>query len=196
MTKKASIDTKWKVIGGIIIAILGFVIWYYQEHHDMDDGHHGDQEKTIQLVPTEKSDIEIVTEAGSEIVKNMIENKQRKDSIFNAVRKQMWVFQIGDIANNEDAILELYQHLKDLGRLSVFRESRKSFFLFKDHGKSKQELQNALEDIKSQVLKATSRVIIIDLMNKCKKREIVKKTDDLIFKKKKVKINCYECSKP
>ncbi len=45
MAKKASMDSKWTIIGGIILAILGFVIWYYKEHHDMEDGHHG-QEQT------------------------------------------------------------------------------------------------------------------------------------------------------
>ena len=178
MARKGLLDTKWKIIGGIILAILGFAIWYYQEHHDMDDGHHGEQEETFQPANTEESDIEEYTEAvkeGIEIVKEISkdikENKQRKDSIFTAEREQRWVFQIGDIANNEDIILELYQHLEDLDGLFVFKESRKSFFLFKDDGKSKEELQNTLEDIKTQVLKATSRIIIIDLMNKCKKKE-------------------------
>ena len=202
MANKVSSDTKWKVIGGIIISILGFVVWYYQAHHDMDDGHHGEQEGTIQPINTEKSDIEIYTEVAkegvelaTEIGKNMKENKQRKDSIYEAEREKRWVFQIGDIANNEDAILELYQQLKDLDGLSVFKESRRSFFLFKDDGKAKQELEKTSGDIKAQVLKATSRVVVIDLMEKCKKRESVKKTDDLIFKKKKVKISCYECSR-
>ena len=44
MADKASMDTKWKVLGGIIIAILGFAIWYYQVHHDRSDGHHGQPE--------------------------------------------------------------------------------------------------------------------------------------------------------
>ena len=49
MAKKASMDTKWKVIGGIILAILIAIFtyfqWYAEEHHDMEDGHHG-QEQT------------------------------------------------------------------------------------------------------------------------------------------------------
>jgi hypothetical protein len=54
MGKKASMDTKWKVIGGIILAILGAIFayyqWYAEEHHDMEDGHHGQE----QTAPAEK----------------------------------------------------------------------------------------------------------------------------------------------
>lgn len=45
MAKKASMDIKWKIIGGMILALLGFAIWYYQEHHDMEDGHHGQEQE-------------------------------------------------------------------------------------------------------------------------------------------------------
>jgi len=198
-------STKWSAIGGIvsIVAIsLGFVSWYYQQHHETDNRNDEEQEEAIYPIPTEKSDVEVYAEVAkegvelaTEISERIRENKQRKDSIFKAEREQRWIFQIGDVANDKDEMLELYQQLKHINGLSVFKESGRSYFLFIEDGKSKQESQNSLENIKAQVLKATSRVIVIDLMSKCKKKEFVKKTKDLIFRKEKIEINCYECGK-
>jgi len=199
MTDKGLIETKWRIIGGVIIAIIGFVTWYYQVNHDSSKG---SQEEVVQIVEAEKTEIEEyreiaddVIDLGGEIAQGIKENKQQKDSIYEAEREKRWVFQIGNIVDSEDAILELYQQLKGIEGLSVFKESRKSYFLFVDGGKSKQELKDSSEEMELQVEKVTSRVRIIDIVTKCNKRKKIKKRDDLNFKKEKVKIDCYECGK-
>lgn len=186
---------KWTITG--IIGLVAAIITIYTFYDGSDDSN---DQITINEAP--KSDVEIVVETamkgvelGNEIRKEIKDNKQRKDSIYQANRMQQWVYQLGEPMDSKEAVLELYKQLEGVNRVSVFKESKKSYFLFVDQDLTEQELKNSLESFKEQVGQAITRVFPIDLMRKCGKKEEVMKTEPLSVRKEEIELDCYVCDR-
>lgn len=153
-------------------------------------------------IPTKKSDAEIALEAGeiiynevNEVIKN---NKQKNDSIV-ANRAKRLVYQIGDIKDNEESVLSLYEKLIkintiDSTRIFVFRIKKNEFFIYKDDGYQENQInEESLGNFKTQIASVEPVVKIIDLMQYCKAKEKIKERKPLKFKKQKIEIGCYYC---
>lgn len=152
--------------------------------------------------PHVKSDVEVVAEAAPEIIKGISTgiktiqaNKQKKDSIREANREKMWVYQVGLPMRSEKELWKAYKALKNIPNLFVFEESRKSFILIKD-GKyhSEEEARNGLESFQREVDQLGVRIKVIDLLSFCSKRETLIQNDNMTARKEEVEIPCFACN--
>lgn len=122
-------------------------------------------------------------------------NHSRKDSIRMANREQFWVYQIGTPKKNTDELWETLKTLSDIPYLYIFKESRKSYYIVKDDGYTKEVLNDSLAQFKSRIDSTGSRLKIIDLMTFCSKREKIKEGDKIKEKKGDIEVRCYVCDK-
>lgn len=153
-------------------------------------------------VPTQKSDAEVIAEGVREGVNKIEEviqhNKQKNESII-ANRTKRLVYQIGDIKDNEESVLSLYEKLikintVDSSRIFVFRIKKNEFFIYKDDGYQENQVnEESLGSFKTQIASVEPVVKIIDLMQYCKAKEKIKERKPLKFRKQKIEIGCYYC---
>lgn len=199
MEKKVSPDTKWKIIGPIVLAIISFAIWYYQTQYEQEVR----PNNITNIHEAPPTDAEVALEAGTEVIElfqelgeGISENNHIKDSIYEANRKHLWVYQIGEIMTSEEAVVNAFKQLDGLANIKVFKESKKSFVLYKDDGVTEEQtLIDGLEQIQSLVSHATSRVYVIDLMTKCDKKEDIVMIDPVKVKKDETEVECCTCDK-
>lgn len=153
-------------------------------------------------VLTQKSEAEVYLEAGEIALKEIKEiaknNKQKNESII-ANRAKRLVYQIGDIKDNEESVLNLYEQLIkintiDSTRIFVFRIKKNEYFVYKDDGyQENQVTEESLVSFKAQIADIETKVNIIDLMGHCKPKEQIKERKPLRFKKQKIEIVCKHC---
>lgn len=153
-------------------------------------------------VPTQKGETEIIVEGVLEGVSKIEEaiqhNKQKNDSII-ANRTKRLVYQIGDVKDNEESVLSLYEKLIkintiDSTRIFVFRIKKNEFFIYKDDGYQENQVnEESLGGFKTQIASVEPVVKIIDLMQYCKAKEKIKERKPLKFRKQKIEIGCYYC---
>lgn len=151
----------------------------------------------------QKTDGEILFDAGKILhdeIKDGFENRKERKEEALAKREKRLVFQIGDIKDNEDAILGLYKKLKEipsinLSRIFAFEISRNRYFLYQNDGYSEIQINDSLPNYKSMIDTVEPYIEIIDLMKYCKLKEKVTGTKDLKFRKEKIKISCCNCAK-
>ena len=131
-------------------------------------------------------DLEIKKQDSTELADKLQVKKQ--DSLLNAQKAKRWVYQIGDLMDNDEAILKLYEKLSKIDGVSLFKEKNKYFFFVNADINKKDEFVK----LKSQLgLEVVDKV---DLMSFSKKtNEKVVKTKSLKLKKgkDKVEIDCY-----
>ena len=199
MTNKPLINIKWKVIGGMVATILAFAIWYYQEHHVMEDGHHGEEERSNETVneyyDAEKTETEVYVDAvldGVDMIGDALEQKRINDSIKRANKEEVWVYQIGLAKNNTKEIWPTYMVLNTItSNITIFKESRKSYYIVKNDGLDEDELISGLDAFKSEVDKLEPIVKVVNLSTYCPLRKEV--TEGEKIKIKKTKISCLVC---
>lgn len=146
----------------------------------------------------ENSDIDEYVENGIKVdslVESKIEKKHLKDSIKRANRKQIWVYQIGTPKKYDSELIGALKLLDTISNICVFKKSRKSYYIIKDDGCSKKELENSLDSVKSMLAGITKRVDIINLDSFCNKKEKIKEIKKITDKKNKIEIPCFECDK-
>lgn len=153
-------------------------------------------------IPPQKSEAEVYLEAGeiiyNEVSEGFKKNKQKNDSII-ANRAKRLVYQIGEIKDNEESVLSLYEKLIkintiDSTRIFVFRIKKNEFFIYKDDGYQENQVnEESLGNFKTQIASVEPVVKIIDLMQYCKAKEKIKERKPLKFKKQKIEIGCYYC---
>lgn len=161
------------------------------------------EEQEQQEVITQKSDAEIALEAGQIIydeVKTEINNYKERNKEIIANREKRWVYQIGDIFDNEESVLSLYKNLKtissvDISRIFVFKIKRNKFFLYKDDGYDIYQINDSLATFKMGIANIERKVEIIDLLQYCLAKESVIGTKALKFRKEKIEIPCCNCDK-
>lgn len=138
--------------------------------------------------------IEEVVTASIDLTKTVIKNLKVNDSIRVANREQMFAYQIGlPIANKED-VFEEYDKLEDTESVYVLEKSRKEFYIIKYEGKTKDELNEGLEEYKKRVpstLSGTAKVI--NLMSLCSKRDKLMVGESLTMRKKNNELPCLIC---
>lgn len=184
----------------VFFALLGGLVFltYYSINITTD------QKATAPIteVPAEeplhaKSDAVVYVEAGLEITKEgleLLEKKQKRDSIRLAQRKKVWVYQVG-FPMGEDEVWETFEKLSSVSNLYAFKESKRDYRLIIDNRyNSEEEAKNALEEVRSKIGAIESRIEIIDLWSFCSKREELKTTSPLSKRKKGFKIPCYICN--
>ena len=181
------------ILLAIIPAVIGFSV---------PNEHEKRQATEVQQTPKGKSELESYIELGKNVtigIKELSEEasikKQREDSIFNATKPQRWVFQIGDLMDNDEAILELFKKLNNVEDVCLFKD-KNIFFFFKNEEHTKAELDDLLDSFKSQV----GSVIVskVNLMSYCNSsKEKFKKTKSQKFGKRKgkIEIDCYTFGK-
>lgn len=127
---------------------------------------------------TSKETIDLVKE-GVTIVKDVIAEKRRIDSIRNANEPRLWVYQIGESYDDDNLAAKAYDKLKESeSDIYVFRKKRKEYYIFKGVGVGSQK---ELEDSLSVIQKRTSyRISMRDLSKLCKKMPTV--TDAIKYK--------------
>jgi hypothetical protein len=149
----------------------------------------------IEAQPTKLETYVEGAEVALDVIGDMVDRKQHKDSVELAERAEQWVFQIGVNIGDKSQVIAEYQRLKHLENLAVFKLSKRSYILFIDERLTKPEMDQRLEALKSDLDSLQVRVSILDLMSECKVRRQPTKTSDIKIKRTDIVIPCYECAK-
>lgn len=149
-----------------------------------------------------KTDAEIALEAGKVVldeVQKGVENIKERNEEIIAKRKKRFVYQIGDITDNEESILKLYEELIknteiDSSKIFVFRIKRKKYFLYFEEAYNEDPInEDSLTHFKSKIENTEPVVKDIDLKKYCKAKETIIQRKPLKFRKQKIEIPCLEC---
>lgn len=174
----------------VLLLVLGFVIIIIP---------YIAKENTTTVIK-QKSDTELALETGKFIYEEGKEylgnRKECRDSI-RANKEKRFVYQIGDIKDNEESIANLYFELMkessiDSLKTFVFKISKNKYFLYQDCGYSEVQIKDSLENFKLQINNLWS-VKIVNLMDNCKLKEKIIETKALKYKKNR--IQCCKCDK-
>ncbi len=136
-----------------------------------------------------------VISATVDLTKTVIKTLKVNDSIRIANREQMYAYQIGLPIKDKDEVFEEYAKLDNTEAVYVLKKSRKEFYLLKYEGKTKEELNQGLEDYKNSIspdLSGSAKVI--NVMSLCSKREKLMVGDPLTKRKEKEEIPCLICN--
>ncbi|MBI4929318.1 MAG: hypothetical protein HY841_01030 [Bacteroidetes bacterium] len=195
--KKANLIFNAIVVILLIIGISIIAFPYLTKENPPDNI--SPQEQTA----PQKTDGEILFDAGKiihdEIKEGIEKRKERKEDII-ASREKRLVYQIGNIKDNENGVLDLYKKLKNipninLARIFVFEISRNKYFMYQNDEYSEQQINDSLENFKSTIGSIEPAIGIIDLMKYCKANENINDTKELKFRREKIKIPCCNCAK-
>lgn len=98
-----------------------------------------------------------------------IDNKHRNDSIRNANKTRMWVYQIGAPINDDKLAGQTLDKLGAIPNLCIFKKSRGEYYIIKDDGyDTKEQLLDSIASVKKQLaVVSTDRVEIVDLSIQC-----------------------------
>ena len=159
-------------------------------------------EPTIQEATTpQKTDIENALETADkiedkviEVVDEIKESEARKDSIWEAEREKVWVYQLSDLTTEKEALLEPYKLLTNIQNIKAFKQG-KTYFLYKNDRASKSALDDSLEAYQSKFNTVNLHLKVVDLMSYCKRNQKLAQTDNVKIKVKKesISIPCYKC---
>lgn len=184
----------------IVLLIVGITILIYPYFNNNIQAEH--QEEQPQVV-IQKTDAEVALDASKLIydeVKDEIKYKKEKNNEIIANREKRLVYQIGDIKDNEEAILNLYNKIKNIysikwNRLFVFKIQRNKYFLYEDDNYTESQISDSLENFKSLIYNIEPNIKIVNLLDYCKAKEKVTETKPIKNKKEKIEIPCCNCDK-
>ncbi len=188
----------FSIMALILISVIPAIIGFSMPNNNTQEN----EIPNVQKTPPNKSDAEVALEAGrdailisKELYDNAQENKRKNDSIFNATKPQRWVYQLGDVMDNDESILKRYAQFKNTEGICLFKDKDR-FFFFKNLDHSKKELEDSLANYKSEY--ASFGITIIDLMELChSKNEKLINTKSQKFgkRKNKIVIDCWTIDK-
>jgi len=157
--------------------------------------------REIQEVSTTKSDAELIVD-GLEIIvdettKSIERTKQQNAEIIKN-RAKKFVYQIGYAKDNRQSVLQLYKSIQenteiDISRISVFKISRKKYFLYLDNAYSETQVSDSLSVTKATFSGITSNITIVDLTKYCRAKEEIEHTKPVTSRKFDFGVPCYEC---
>lgn len=126
---------------------------------------------------------EIVDAAGG-LIKDVVETKKYNDSIRNANKENMWVYQIGSKMNDADVASKMYEQLKEIKNIFIFKKSKKEFYLIKDDAySSKEQLTDSIGSVKKNLLQySAERVTIVDLAQECSSKKLPTASSPIKYK--------------
>lgn len=159
-----------------------------------DDG----QAKVVnEYSEAEKTETEVYIDAGLEVIEIVgdgFEQKQINDSIKRVNKEQVWVYQIGLAKNNVDEVWSTYEIANKItSNVTVFKKSRKSYFVVKNDGLGKNELLDGLDSFKSEIDSVESIIKVVNLSTFCPLRKEISNGKKIKIKKLKAKIECLVC---
>jgi len=144
----------------------------------------------------QKTETEVIVDAadkGVQLVDKLISQQKKKDSLKRANKETHWVYQIGVPKNSKKELWETYKLLQHIPNVTVFKESRRSYYIIKDDGVEKDSLINQESAFKVTIDKIENRIKIINLATFCKVRKEIKEGKRLKIRKPKVKLPCLIC---
>lgn len=199
-TKKSANNTFNSFI--ILILILGIVILIYPYFYN--DTHYkpkNSQEQSQGIAQKTESPVKLdAVKFVYDEINNVLEKKKERNEEIIANREMRLVFQIGEIKDNEKAIINLYNKLKNdssikLNRLFVFKIQRNKYFLYEDDNYNENQIYDSLENFRSKIYNIEPNIEIINLLDYCKAKENITETKSIINKKEKIEIPCCNCDK-
>lgn len=143
-----------------------------------------------EIIDATTESVVTLSRLGAEIAEQAKEDKKERQEAYLAQKRSRWAYKIGDDMTSRTAIANLYQEIKGVGRISLFKDKKKHFF-FLEQGDSKAELEASLHEVQDRIGDA-AKVEIVDLADwtSHKKPNIVR-TDPIVIQKKKIEINCF-----
>lgn len=126
-----------------------------------------------------------------------VDVNRKNDSIGNANKQRMWVYQIGGTLESEEQAAAKYEKLKNIDNLYIFKRSSHEFYIIKDDAyKGNQQLIDSFSEtrIKLETLSA-DRLDIIDLSLLCPPKENLTHSRPIVYKLKgqKKEVECWNC---
>jgi hypothetical protein len=197
--KITSDDSKvrpYSIISLIMVAILlGLIASSFPTTID-DDSQSREIVQAETPTPVGKSDLEVKVDAvkdGVALTKDLVgtikENKQRKDSIFEAGKSERWVIQISDWTDDDDRILELHEALSSVDEVKLLKVRKQYLFIIED-GISKDQLEASLDSVSSSLNGFKPRLYNLNDVLTRKKDKLIERTETFGRRKNKVKIQC------
>ena len=176
----------------IFISVIPAIIGFNIPNENLES-----QPVNPQQLIQEKSDIEVYSEnikdgiiAVKELHDEHKTKKQKEDSIYNATKPQRWVYQIGDLMEDDKSIMKFYKKINNVQNICLFNDEN-YFFFFINEEHSEEELEASLDSLKSKVGSMT--ISKVNLMKFCdnSKEKLVSKLMTIGRRKDKVEIDCY-----
>lgn len=199
-TKKSANNTfNSFIISILIVGIVILIYPYFNRDYQTKPKENPEQPQLI----SQKSKAEVISDELNLLmtkVENSIEKNKAKNDSIKENREKRLVFQIGDIKDNEKAILDLYNKLKDisairLNRLLVFKIQRNKYFLYEDDNYNEIQISDSLENFRSKIYNVEPNIKIINLLDYCKAKENITETKSIKNRKEKIEIPCCYCDK-
>ncbi|MFA0963955.1 hypothetical protein AB9P05_19265 [Roseivirga sp. BDSF3-8] len=153
-----------------------------------------------------KSDTEVyaetaidMVELGVSAINEGVEKREKEKQEYHAKRDERWVYQIGDIASDEDLLYDYYAKLKDSLPAAIFKKSRNEYLLFLNvAGKpGKIELQDSIDNNPDYFNALNTHIKVIDLKAFCDFKNPEVQVDGRVKLKKRgedrLRANCFVC---
>ena len=177
----------------LLIAILILVGGYFYLNSEEETSN----ETVNEYYEAEKTETEVYIEAGLEavnIIGDGLKQKRINDSIKRANKEQVWVYQIGLSKNNVDEIWPTYKVVKNItSNITVFKDSRKSYYIVKNDGLGKDKLLIGLNAFKSEIDSVETIIKVVNLSKFCPLRKEISSGKKIKIKKAKTEIECLVC---
>jgi len=153
-------------------------------------------EMPIEQTPVQKSDLEVKVDAvkdGVELTKNLVksakENKEKKDSIFEASKSERWVFQINDWTDDDERIVEIYKTLSMTSNVKLLK-IKKQYLFIKDDQISREQLDLSIDSLRETLPQLQLIPFNLNNVTTRKKDKLVERLETFGKRKSKVKIPC------
>ncbi|MGB5976260.1 MAG: hypothetical protein WBG62_02535 [Cyclobacteriaceae bacterium] len=141
-----------------------------------------------------------VVELGAELYKQGKENKEKKREEYHANRGERWVYQVGEIASDEDLLYDHYVRLKDSIPVAIFKKSRKEYLLFINVASEpgKIELLDSIDNNPDYFNALNPHIKVIDLKAFCDFKKPKMKIDGTLKVSKRkhkdsFRVDCFVC---
>lgn len=146
--------------------------------------------------PGEKSDLEVKVDAikeGVEFTKDLAgtikENRQRKDSIFEAGKSERWVIKVGDWTDDDDRILDMYKTLSSIDKVKLLKIKKEYLFIIEDRV-SKTQLETSLDSVSGILSGFNPSLFDLNTVLTRKKDKLIERSETFGKRKNKVTIQC------
>lgn len=146
--------------------------------------------------PSQKSDLEVKVDAAKEgveltkdLVKSVKENKERKDSIFEATKSQRWVYQINDWTDDENRIVEIFKVLSMTSNVKLLK-IKKQYLFIKDDQMSKEQLETSIDSLRDTLPQLQLRVFNLNDVTTRRRDKLLERSETFGKRKNKVNIPC------
>jgi hypothetical protein len=152
---------------------------------------------TAKVEVSPKTDAEVIVDGLLTAIGDAVENKRRRDSIMEANKSKWFAYKIGFEKTDREDVFDTYEKLKQLeiSGLYALQSARKEYVLICYEAKAEAELKAQLDSFKLKVAAIEPHVELVNIMNFCSLKEVIKKGKNLTKRKKDFEIPCLECDK-